>query len=238
MSCESNTRLAGLTGRLTAGINQLSSKQAFYTGLATGAGLTAGLGGGLYGLARYRRSRLWQGKGLLPAKLPVLSASSSGQADGSRRLKKLEIPPKADLPLPKKLKMPAKSTGEIPTLPPASAKSPQTTLEEEAVSVQTNSGPFLTQGYRVLQSDGTATGLAITPQVGQDGAGQSVEKRSAWGVTHLSTGALISGAHPSPEAAQALAGKLAGLRWTQAVVPAADVATARKIVERHHRGAV
>jgi hypothetical protein len=88
----------------------------------------------------------------------------------------------------------------------------------------------------VLKPDGSATGLAITPQVGQDEAGQNVADRSAWGVTHLPTGALISGAHPSPEAAQKLAGQLAGLRWTQTLVPAEDVATARRIVERDHRG--
>lgn len=144
---------------------------------------------------------------------------------------KLKTPPKSALkPKPKKLAMPPKTQTPARPIPTLTKSLPQTRLEKGPVSVQTGSGPFVTNGYHVLTEDSAATGLAVTPQVGQDEQGQHTENRTVWGVTHLPSGALIGGGHANPEAAHDLAKKLAHLRWTEQAVPAEDVAQARRIV--------
>ena len=198
----------------------LSSKQAFYAGMATGAGLMGSLWGGTAAWGRARRRALWA--------RPRVELSSAKATNG--QLKKLDLPPKADAV--KKLQMPPKPVKPIPVLKPVSAATLSTTLAKGPVSVRTTTGPFVTNGYRVLDQNGAPTGLAVTPAVGQDEQGRNTENRTAWGLTHVPTGALISAGFESPEAAQVLAGKLAHLRWTEPSVPPEDVAQARRLVQQ------
>jgi hypothetical protein len=85
----------------------------------------------------------------------------------------------------------------------------------------------------VLRPDGSDTGLALTPYLRSGQDGQWVEDEKGWGVTHASSGSLISGPHGSVSEAQDLAGQLSSLRWTADRVPAQDVTQARQIIKAY-----
>jgi hypothetical protein len=131
---------------------------------------------------------------------------------------------------------PSKAGPETKTLPVLPAKPLETVLELTPIQVQTGSGqPFTPRtSYRVTRSDGTDTGLAITPYIGEDPQGQPLEDDKAWGVTHTSSGALISGPYESVSKAQDLATRLSRLRWAAPTIPGDDIEQAKQIIDEYH----
>jgi hypothetical protein len=122
----------------------------------------------------------------------------------------------------------------LPVLP---AKPLETKLEKASIQVMTGRGQRFTAGnsYRVVQPDGTDTGLGVTPYITEDDQGQPVEDTSAWCVTHTPTGALMSGPYSAVAPAHHLATQLSPLRWMSATIPQADVARARQIIDEYQQ---
>lgn len=241
MACTSNAgRISQLAGRVSGGISQLSSKQAFFTGLAVGASGT-GLGA-LLVTNRQRIANLLQRTKSPRQALTLTGKSQPG--NGAARMKKQpkSIPvmtaKSKDRSKPKPI--PGLTTGSssrsaakpIPVL----ATSP-TTLQAAAVEMKTGSGePFLAKNsYRVVRADGSDTGLAVTPylEAGQTN-GKSAVKADAWGVTHTNSGALVDGPYDSAEQAQELATKLSNLSWT-GTMSKQEVGQAQRIVQAHRK---
>jgi hypothetical protein len=220
MSCEKGAnRIARLAGQVGAGIAQLASKRSFYAGVAVGAGGTAGSLALVKAIRKRRRNGAQIG-----GRQPV----PAGPAPGLRaNLKKI---PKEALQRPGTRANPRK----IPVLSRAPA---ETKLKAAPIRIQTGSGqPFTPQNsYRVVRPDGSETGLAVTPYVREGENGQLVEDDRNWGVTHASSGSLISGPYRSVSQAQGLATQLSGLRWTATRVPAEDVHQAKQIISAYRR---
>ena len=241
MACQSNAgRISQLSSRISSGISQLSSKQAFFTGLAVGA---SGTGLGATVIAnRQRIASLFQ-----RAKVPrqALAVSSQfGPANETPRGKKQPKPIPAlaagsggkskPKPIPGLTKGgSARSTAKpIPVL----ATSP-TTLQATPVEMKTGSGePYLAQNsYRVVRDDGSDTGLAITPYLDSGQAnGKPAVKADAWGVTHTGSGALVDGPYDNIDQAQELATKLSNLSWSRAMSKQ-EVGQAQRIVQAHRK---
>ena len=238
MACQSNAgRISQLAGRVSSGISQLSSKQAFFTGLAIGASGT-GLGA-LLVTNRQRVANLLQRTKSPRQALAVTSKPQPG--NGVPRTKKQPKPIPAlaagkskPKPIPGLTKGSASRSAAKPI--PVLATSP-TTLQAAAVEMKTGNGkPFLAKNsYRVVRADGSDTGLAITPYLEAGQAdGKSAVKADTWGVTHTGSGALVDGPYDNIEQAQELATKLSNLSWT-GTMPKQEVGQAQRIVQAHRK---
>lgn len=241
MACQAKAgRISRLAGRVSSGISQLSSKQAFFTGLAVGVSGT-GLGAVLVA-NRQRMANLFRQS--QKPRQAVAVAGKRQPANGSPRLKKQakSIPALAarserkskPKPIPALTK--SNSAGSTPKSIPVLATSP-TTLQPAVVQMKIGSGkPFLAQNsYRVVRADGSDTGLAVTPYLesGQTN-GKPAVKADAWGVTHTGSGALVDGPYDSVDQAQALATKLSNLSWT-GTMSKQEVGQAQRIVQAHRK---
>lgn len=239
MACQAKAgRISRLAGRVSSGISQLSSKQAFFTGLAVGVSGT-GLGAVLVA-NRQRMANLFRQS--QKPRQAVAVAGKRQPANGSPRLKKQAKPIPAlaarserkSKPIPALTK--SDSARSTPKSIPVLATSP-TTLQPATVEMKTGSGkPFLAQNsYRVVRADGSDTGLAVTPYLesGQTN-GKSAVKADAWGVTHTGSGALVDGPYDSVDQAQALATKLSNLSWT-GTMSKQEVGQAQRIVQAHRK---
>jgi hypothetical protein len=242
MACDANTsRIAKLAGRMSGAISQLSSKQAFFAGMAVGA---SGTGLGAFLVARRQRiAKVFRGRqqasgsgrqsGPKPTPKPIPGLAAGSPA----RSKPKPIPGLADAPAAKSKPKPIPGLSQrkpLPTLSDAAAS--QTKLQAAPVRVLGRDGQALTlqNSYRVVRPDGSDTGLAITPHLEQGDKGQTVERQAAWSVTHAGSGALIDGPYPTIAQAQGLATELATLRWTASSVPKADVDRAKALIG-HYR---
>jgi hypothetical protein len=217
MACEqSPNRISRLAAQVGGGIAQLSSKQAFYAGAAVGA-ISAGVGAII--LAKRKAiGRLFNRQASPNQRVqPMITStgSTSRTVTSSGRSPAVKIKPEP------------KSAQPIPAL---AARSQPTKLQAAPMTIQTGHGQPVTipNSYRVLRSDGADTGLAITPHVTEKGAADN-----AWSVTHIGSGALLSGPYDSVSRAHDLAGQLAPLRWKEDRVPAADIERAKKIIETY-----
>ena len=229
MACEQRTNLVSKwVCQISSGIAQLSSKQAFYAGVAVGA---SGTGAGALALAwRQQLARLL---GLGPK---TITAPRQAIA----RPKPKPLPGLSGAPAkrsPKSIPGLAASASKpkpIPTL--ATGDPPQTKLQAAPIRMRDSQGQLVTSqnSYRVVGPDGTKTGLAITPYLEQKD-GQTVESETAWGVTHTGTGALLEGPFESVAQAQGLATALSPLRWTTTPLPRADVDQARELIEQYRQ---
>jgi hypothetical protein len=229
MACEQRTnRVSKWVCQLSSGIGQLSSKQAFYTGVAVGA---SGTGVGALALARRHQLARLLGLGPKPISAPrqaiarpkaksVPGLSGSPAKPGSKPIPGLA----ATAPKPK----------PIPSL--ATGDPPQTKLQAAPIQMRDSQGQLVTSqnSHRVVRPDGAETGLAITPYLEQKD-GRTVESKTTWGVTHTGTGALIEGPFESVAQAQGLATALAPLRWTKTPLPQADMDRARALIEQHRQ---
>jgi len=240
MACDANTsRIAKLAGRMSGAISQLSSKQAFFAGMAVGA---SGTGLGAFLVAKRQRiANVFRGRqqasGPGPQSRPKPTPKPvPGLAAGSpARSKPKPIPGLADASAAKPKPIPGLSKRQpLPTLSDASAS--QTKLQAGPVQVLGRDGQAFTvqNSYRVVRPDGSDTGLAITPHLEQGDKGQTVERADAWSVTHAGSGALIDGPYPTIAQAQGLATELSALRWTASSVPKADVDRAKALIG-HYR---
>lgn len=189
MACDANTsRIAKLAGRMSGAISQLSSKQAFFAGMAVGA---SGTGLGAFLLAkRQRLANVFRGR--QPASGPGRQSRPKptpkpipGLAGGSpARSKPKPIPGLADASAAKPKPIPGLSKRQpLPTLraePPrpelgtkaqdealSDASASQTKLQAGPVQVLGRDGQAFTvqNSYRVVRPDGSDTGLAITPHL-------------------------------------------------------------------------
>ena len=239
MACQTNAaRMSQFAGRVSSGISQLSSKQAFFTGLAVGASGT-GLGAVLVA-NRQRLAGLFQ-----RAKSPRQAVAMSGKiqpANGSPRTGKRPKPILAQAaknesrPKPKPIPGLTKGGSSRSTSKsiPLLATSP-TTLQAAAVEIKTgNAEPIQAKNsYRVLRTDGSDIGLAVTPYLESGQAnGKPTVKADAWGVTHTSSGALVDGPYDSVDQAQELATKLSNLPWTGAMSKQ-DIGRAKRILQAY-----
>jgi hypothetical protein len=226
-----------MASRVGSGISQLSSKQAFFTGLAVGASGT-GLGAllvtnrqqiaNLFQRVQSPRqavamsSQLQPGNGTpqtknQPKPIPVLAA-------GKSKPKPIPGLTKSDSP-----RSTAKPIPVLATLP--------TTLQAAAVEMKTGSGePYLAQNsYRVMRADGSDTGLAVTPYLESGQAnGKPAVKADAWGVTHTGSGALVDGPYDNLDQAQGLATKLSNISWIGAMSKQ-EVGQAKRIIQAHRK---
>jgi hypothetical protein len=229
MACEKRTHLISKwVCQLSSGIGQLSSKQAFYTGVAVGA---SGTGVGALALARRHQLARLLGLGPKPISAPRQAIARPkpkpvpGLAETS--------PKRGPKPIPG-LKQTTTKPKPVPSLTPSDP--PQTQLQAAPIRMRDSEGQLVTSqhSYRVVRPDGTETGLALTPYLEQKD-GQTVESETAWGVTHTGTGALIEGPFESIAQAQGLATILSPLRWTKTPLPRADVDRARELSEQHRQ---
>lgn len=220
MSCEKGAnRIARLAGQVGAGISKLASKRSFYAGIAVGAGSTLG-SLALVKAIRKRRQNGAQAGERQP--VPISRVPN-------KRAKPQKIPKEA-------LQRPGSRARPKP-IPVLSGAATETKLKAASIRMQTGNGqPFTPKNsYQVIRTDGSETGLAITPYVQEGENGQLVEDDQRWGVTHATSGSLISGPYPSQTQAQGLATQLSGLRWTAARVPAKDVTQAKQIIRAYRR---
>ncbi|MBE7556701.1 MAG: hypothetical protein HS126_37095 [Anaerolineales bacterium] len=237
MSCEKGpNRVAQLAGQVGAGIAQLASKRSFYAGVAVGAGGTVG-SMALIKAIRTRRNGAQTG-----GRQPVPAGPAPGLRANPQKIPKEALQRPGTRANPKKIPMDkasnAPGTRANPKQIPVLSRTPaETKLKAEPIRIQTGSGqPFTPKNsYRVVRPDGTDTGLAVTPYVREGENGQLVEDDQNWGVTHASSGSLISGPYRSVSQAQGLATQLSGLRWTAARVPAEDVNQAKQIISAYRR---
>ncbi len=220
MSCGSiAAKIANLGSQISAGIAQLSSKQAFYAGVVIGAG---GTGLGVFSVAKRRNIANIFKRGRGPT--PVALVGGAPSRAGSSQPKKRPVKPTAGRSKPK----------PVPAKPiPAKPAQPQTKLQAASIQVRNAAGNVFPapSSYVLLRPDGTETGLAITPRMKQTEAGQLVEDTTAWSVTHAGSGALIGGPYDSVARSQALATQLSPLRWTESTVPREDVLKAQQIIQ-------
>jgi len=241
MACTSNAgRISQLASRVSSGISQLSSKQAFFTGLAVGAS-----GTGLGALLVTNRQRVASLLQRTKSPRQALAVTSKPQSvNGSPRMKKQPKPIPAltakskgrskPKPIPGLTKGSSSRSAAKPI--PVLATSP-TTLQAATVEMKTGNGePFLAKNsYRVVRADGSDTGLAVTPylEAGQAN-GKPAVKADAWGVTHTGSGALVDGPYDSAGQAQELATKLSNLSWT-GTMSKQEVGQAQRIVQAHRK---
>jgi hypothetical protein len=235
MACQTEAgRVSQLAGRVSSGISQLSSKQAFFTGLAIGAS-----GTGLGALAVVNRQRLTDLLQRAKAPRQALAVSRpSGSGNGTTPAKKQPKPIPAlaagksrPTPIPGLTKSGSSRLSPKPI--PVLATSP-TTLQAAAVEIKTGGGgeSYLAQNsYRVVRADGSDTGLAVTPYLK---SGQPAGQTEAWGVTHTGSGALVDGPYASVDQAQALATKLSNLAWT-GPLSKQEIGQAHRIVQAHRQ---
>ena len=226
MSCEKGSnKIAKLAARVGAGIAGMSSKQAFYAGVAVGA---VGAGLSVLGLVKRdairstfsRRNQAVNGR--QPSSGPVRQIPVGANLSQKRRRSTKKI-----------TTLKQKSPRPIPAL---AARSQPTKLQAAPVEMQVGEGQRFKadNSYRVLRQDGSDTGLALTPHLTQkDRTGLTVASDQGWGVTHVGTGALLSGPYQKLSETQELATKLAPLRWTATTVPASDVERAKKIIQKY-----
>jgi hypothetical protein len=238
MSCQvESNRVAQFAGRLGAGLSQLSSKQAFFTGLAVGGASGTGLGAVVMA-NRQRIAGLFRGNSQPRQAVPVSDKSQPANGATRTKSKPKPIPALASgsptKPKPKpipgvpKSRMANSKPRPIPVL-----ATPPTKLQAASIQVQTSGGkPFVAKNsYRVVRDDGADTGLAITPYLEQR-EGQNVPKKDAWSVTHAGSGALVDGPHDSLEQAQGLATKLSALPWTGSMSKT-HIAQAKRIIRAY-----
>lgn len=227
MACGTNAlTVSNLPARVGAGIAQMSSKQAFFTGLAVGAS-GAGLGA-LIVAHRRRLTNLFRGN---PPRQAITVAKPT-------RPKPRPIPGLAEGKSESTRSIPALAGKNRRQAKPIPALAATTRLKAAPVRMQTGEGqPFLADnGYHVVRPDGSETGLAITPYLEQRGAGgQTMANPNQWGVTHTATGALIDGPYDSLEQAQGLAAKLAPLAWASATMRKADMSRAKRLIKAYRQ---
>jgi hypothetical protein len=236
VSCEKGpNRVARLAGQVGAGIVQLAGKRSFYAGVAVGSGGTLGSMALVKAIRNRRRNGSQIGR---RQSIPV--GPAPGMRVNPRKIPKEALQRPGTRANPKKIpteKIPnAPGTRANPKQIPVLSRTPaETKLKAAPVRIQTGSGqPFTPQNsYRVIRPDGSDTGLAVTPYVREGENGQLVEDDQSWGVTHASSGSLISGPYRSVSRAQGLATQLSGLNWTAARLPAEEVSQARQIVKNY-----
>jgi len=226
MSCQVDSgRVAQFAGRLSAGLSQMSNKQAFFTGLAVGGASGTGLGA----LIVTNRQRIANLVGSKQTPRQAVAVSGKSQpVNGAARAK----------PKPKPIPALASGSSARPKTKPKPIPvlaTPPTKLQAASIQVQTSAGkPFVAKNsYRVVRDDGADTGLAITPYLEQR-AGQAVPKKDAWSVTHAGSGALVDGPHNSLEQAQGLATKLSALPWTGSMSKT-NIAQAKRMISEYRR---
>ena len=222
MSCQAQAvRFAGLAGRLSGGINRLSSQQAFYSGLAVGVS-----GTGLVSLLVAKRAALGA----------VLNRWRAGaSSNGAARIQARPIPQ-----LGRRSLKPADDKQVAQPIPALAARHQPIKLQAGPVRMQLGQEQSYTaaDSYRLVRADGSETGLALTPYLVQQEPTGKVARTEQWGVTHLSSGALVSGPYKNVAEAQALAGQLTALDWTKSRLPASDSERAKRIIETYQqRGA-
>jgi hypothetical protein len=215
----------------------MSSRKAFFTGLAVGAS-----GTGLGALVVANRRRL---ANLLRGNQPRQAIAVTNQnrpAGKPPRPKPKPIPGLAEgktrTATPARSPVPALAGKDRRQAKPIPALAATTQLKAASVQMQTGDGqPFLAENsYRVVRSDGSDTGLAITPYLEQNGdGGQVAAKANSWGITHTGTGALIDGPYDSLEQAQGLATKLAPLPWAGTAMPKADMNRAKRLIKAYRQ---
>lgn len=225
MSCQAQaTRFAGLAGRWSGGINRLSSQQAFYSGLAVGA-----TGSGLMSLLVAKRAEIGQ----------FLNRWRAGSSEPAKK----EPPANQPRPIPGLGVTSNRLLQKLPT-PPTRTPQPIPALAARTQPVKLQAGPVRMQlgqaqsytaadSYRLLRADGSETGLALTPYLTQSGPDQAIKRSEQWGLTHLGSGALVSGPYPSLPEAQDLGQQLTGLDWTKARLPAAEMERAKTIIHAY-----
>jgi hypothetical protein len=236
LSCHAGAqKISRLACQVGAGITQLAGKRSFYAGVAVGVTGTLGTQK-LAAMLRRRNGAppVWRAQ-LAPAVRLVAGGSTDPAASVPVGTRANPRPiSKAALDAVKGSRANPRS---IPVLSAAPAPVLETRLRPAPIQVRTSSGQTFTprNSYQVVKPDGTDTGLAITPYVREGAGGQPVEDETAWGVTHTRSGSLIGGPYESLAKAQGLATKLSYLRWTAPVVPAADVAQARQMIDEYQQ---
>ena len=255
MACEQNSsRISRLACQIGVGISALASKRSFYAGVAVGA---AGTAGAMAVAKALRRSASPRSVAIQTQPLPAGGITVGGTRVNSLQISKGDLmaaknrPGARDNPiqLSKEGLEAARSTSlqsgtranprPVPILGAAPTPPPETKLRPGSLRMRTSSGQtFITQNsYRVVRSDGSDTGLAITPYFRQAEDGQYSEDQNAWGVTHAGSGSLISGPYDNVAHAQGLATRLSPLPWTAPVVPSQDVEQARQIIKTYQQSA-
>ncbi len=106
----------------------------------------------------------------------------------------------------------------------------KTHLEADAaISIHSSEGSRTISGYRLHRSNGTDTGLALTPHLDQNNAPQD-----GWVVTHSQSGKLIDGPYAAKKEAHQLATQLAAITtWQQDRMPTDDLKQAATIIQQY-----
>lgn len=230
MACDTNSNaFTKLAGQMSGAITQLSGKQAFLAGVAVGV---AGTGLGTFLVSKRRRlANLFQGQrpgsltpGTRPQPVPIPGLSQTPSVKS-----KPKPIPGLSATTPAKAK-PKPIPGISPTAGNTQAIATQTKLRPAEVQVRGNQDEMtkLANSYQVVRSDGTDTGLAVTPHLQPDGR----VKEDAWSVTHVASGALIDGPYESVTQAQGLATNLSGLGWAASRLAQAEVKQAKTMIAR------
>ncbi|MCL4298074.1 MAG: hypothetical protein KJ077_20195 [Anaerolineae bacterium] len=247
MSCTTASNRFSQWASRMGGVTRLAGQRAFYAGLAAGV---AGTLGAQQVIKRARRRQAGSfpfprtpqpGTRERPRPIPTLDGDQVGTAEKSeRRDQPRQIPALAgDKPgtqaRPRRIPLLERHQPQpIPGLAIAPPPPAETKLQPESLQVRSANGQVIIvpDSYRLVRSDGSDTGLALTPTLNANGEIIA----DSWGITHTVSGSLVSGPHPDLKQAQALATQLAGLRWGNLRVPATDVEQARQIIAAFQPG--
>ncbi len=230
MSCENVANKLTHSARVSGAIPRLSSKQAFFAGVATGGISGASMGALL--------ATVWQKRKKTPLQKPISLSRVSKPKPKPKPIPGLSPGVSRPKPTPGLSSKPRPIPG-LPqvTTPILSGNIQLTKLQTAPVRILSDGKLYeIKNSYRVQRADGSDTGLAITSDFEKGEDGQITEKKSVWSVTHIGTGTLIDGPFTSLDQAHGLAAELTPLRWTTPALSAADVTKAKKIVEQYQRG--
>ena len=121
----------------------------------------------------------------------------------------------------------------------ATADPGEVRLEEAPVDVKTANGwvRIIKGACFVYTSDGTGTGLAITPLLKKDGQDGFATDTQRWNITHLKSGMTMAGPYASAEEARRLASILTGIDWRRDVdrISRRELTATRQVVEGYNK---
>jgi hypothetical protein len=125
--------------------------------------------------------------------------------------------------------------GSVQPIPALAARNQPLKLQAGPVRMQVGPEQSYTaaSSYRVVRADGSETGLALTPYLTRSEPEGAIERSEQWGLTHLSSGALVSGPYASVAEAQELASQLAPLDWTKPRLSVAERQRAKTMIDQY-----
>jgi len=254
-----SNKFAALAAKISGGISNLASKRSFYAGVAVGSAGTAALTAVVNKLRRQRqrsgRPALIRvsgdsnaaGSRTNPKPLAGIErTNAAGSRANPRPLAGIRPPnttgsranPKplagvgrANTADSRANPKPLAGIGRANAASNRATPGSQIGLKPDRITVSLGAGKtmILPDSYRLVQADGSDTGLALTPDVLPDGNGGH-QPGHDWMITHTDSGLAMGGPYSSAKEAQSVAARLSVVVGDGSLSPAEKMAAAQKII--------